>query len=40
MRRQHCNADTTDETKFCVECGAPLQPRCPCFSLDTRPSLE
>ena len=40
MRCPHCEADTPDGAKFCIECGTPLTPRCPQCGADTRPRAK
>jgi len=37
MRCLRCDADTPEGAKFCIECGAPLQPRCPQCGADGLP---
>jgi class 3 adenylate cyclase len=40
MRCPHCEADTPDGAKFCIECGTPLTPRCPQCGADTLPRAK
>jgi class 3 adenylate cyclase/tetratricopeptide (TPR) repeat protein len=40
MRCPHCDADTPDGAKFCIECGTPLRPRCPQCGADTLPRAK
>src|SRR5512133_3064774 len=40
MRCPHCDADTPDGAKFCIECGTPLKPRCPQCGADTLPRAK
>ena len=40
MRCPHCDADTPDGAKFCIECGTPLTPRCPQCGADTLPRAK
>jgi class 3 adenylate cyclase/tetratricopeptide (TPR) repeat protein len=40
MRCPHCDADTPDGTKFCIECGTPLTHRCPQCGADTLPRAK
>jgi class 3 adenylate cyclase/tetratricopeptide (TPR) repeat protein len=40
MRCPGCDADTPDGAKFCIECGAPLNPRCPQCGADTLPRAK
>ena len=40
MRCPHCDADTPDGTKFCIECGTPLKPRCPQCGADMLPRAK
>jgi hypothetical protein len=37
MRCPHCEADTPNGGKFCIECGSPLKPCCPQCGADTLP---
>jgi Double zinc ribbon/Adenylate and Guanylate cyclase catalytic domain len=40
MRCPHCEAETPDGAKFCIECDTPLQPRCPQCGADTLPQAK
>ena len=40
MRCPRCDADTPDGAKFCIECGASLQPRCPQCGADMLPRAK
>jgi class 3 adenylate cyclase/tetratricopeptide (TPR) repeat protein len=40
MRCPHCEADTPEGTKFCIECGTPLTLRCPQCGADTLPRAK
>jgi class 3 adenylate cyclase len=40
MRCPHCDADTPDGAKFCIECGTPLKLRCPQCGADTLPRAK
>ena len=40
MRCPHCDADTPDRAKFCIECGTPLRPRCPQCGADALPRAK
>ncbi len=40
MRCPHCNADTPDGAKFCIECGTPLRSRCRQCGVDTLPRAK
>ena len=40
MRYPRCAADTPEGTKFCIECGTPLKPRCPQCGADTLPRAK
>src|SRR5262245_22822476 len=40
MRCLHCDADTSDGAKFCIECGTPLRPRCPQYGAGTLPRAK
>jgi class 3 adenylate cyclase/tetratricopeptide (TPR) repeat protein len=40
MRCPHCDADTPDGAKFCIECGTSLQPRCPQCGADMLPRAK
>jgi class 3 adenylate cyclase len=40
MRCPHCDVDTPDGTRFCIECGTPLTPRCPQCGADTLPRAK
>jgi class 3 adenylate cyclase len=40
MRCPHCDANTPDGTKFCIECGASLTPRCPRCGADILPRAK
>src|SRR5882724_13582681 len=40
MRCPHCDVDTPDGARFCIECGTPLQPSCPQCGADTLPRAK
>jgi Double zinc ribbon len=40
MRCPHCEADTPDGGKFCIECGSPPTLRCPQCGADTLPRAK
>jgi class 3 adenylate cyclase len=40
MRCPHCDADTPDGAKFCIECGTPLKLRCPQCGADVLPRAK
>jgi predicted ATPase/class 3 adenylate cyclase len=40
MRCPHCEAETPDGAKFCIECGTSLTPRCPQCGADTLPQAK
>ena len=40
MHCPHCDADTPDGAKFCIECGTPMTPRCPQCGADTLPRAK
>jgi class 3 adenylate cyclase len=40
MRCPHCQADTLDGARFCIECGTPLTPRCPQCGGDVLPRAK
>jgi class 3 adenylate cyclase/tetratricopeptide (TPR) repeat protein len=40
MRCPHCEADTPDGARFCIECGTALAPRCPQCGADTLPRAK
>src|SRR5262245_12423371 len=40
MRCPSCGADNPEGTKFCGECGVPIQPRCPQCGFANLPSTK
>ncbi len=40
MRCSHCDADTPEGAKFCMECGTPLRARCPQCGADMLPRAK
>jgi hypothetical protein len=40
MHCPHCEADSPDGAKFCIECGTPLRARCPQCGADTLPRAK
>jgi len=40
MRCPHCESDTLDGRKFCIECGSPLRPRCSHCGADNPPRAK
>ena len=40
MRCPHCEADTPDGARFCIECGTPLTSRCPQCGANTLPRAK